>query len=102
MRTVHVGDGVEHALAAEALVAVAQLERLVLPGRRAARHTGPPERTVVEPDVDLDGGVAARIEDLARVHGFDQRHRRVMLSDDYGSPGDFAAVRPARCPRATA
>ena len=64
----HVGDRPEHALAAEPRrVAVAQLDRLVGTGRGAGRHRRPTDRAVGQDDVDLDGRVAARIEDLAGV-----------------------------------
>ena len=69
-----VADRRQHALAAVAgLVAVAQLDRLVGAGRRAGRHGRPPDRAVAEDDVDLDRGVAARIEDLAGIDELDDR-----------------------------
>ena len=71
---VDVGDGVGHGLAAEAIAAVAELDRLVLAGRRAARHGGPPGRPAGEHDVDLDGRVPARVEDLAALHVHDLTH----------------------------
>ena len=49
------------------LVAVAQLDRLVGAGRGAGRDCRPADRAVGEDDLHLDGGVAARIEDLAGV-----------------------------------
>ena len=58
-------DGALDALAAVAVAAVAQLDGLVLTCRGAARHGGAPGRAGVEDDLDLDGRVAARIEDLA-------------------------------------
>ena len=45
---VHVRDRVRHALAAVAVAAVAQLDRLVLAGRRPARHRGAAERPALE------------------------------------------------------
>jgi len=58
----------EDAFAAEALlVAVTQLDRLVLSGRRAAGHGGPAGGAARQGDVGLDGRVAAAVEDLARV-----------------------------------
>ena len=63
------------ALAAEAGAAVAQLDRLVLAGRGARRARSPgrvaPGR---EHDLDLDGGVAARVEDLAADDVLDLAH----------------------------
>src|SRR5205814_9639458 len=65
----------EHALPAEALlIAVAQLDRLVLPRRSPARHGGPAGRAARQRDVRLDGRVAPAVEDLARVHRYDRAH----------------------------
>ena len=68
-RPQHLGDVVARladALAQVALlVAVAQLQRLVLAGRRARRHGGGADRAGLQLDVDLDGRIAARIQDLA-------------------------------------
>ena len=87
-RTEDVGDRLQHALAAEArVVAVAQLERLVLAGRRAGRDGRTAERAVVERHIDLDGGIAARIEDLAGVDVFDQGHGGSMVPDALVRPG---------------
>ena len=62
---VDVLDGLEHALAAVALlVAVAQLQGLVRAGGGAGGHRGAAQGAVLEHDLDLDGRVAARIEDL--------------------------------------
>jgi hypothetical protein len=55
-------DRLLDALAAvAALVAVAQLDRLVGAGRGARRHGGAAHRAVFEHDVDLDGRVAAAV-----------------------------------------
>ena len=73
---VHAADGVEdlavdgvdrlaHALAEVALVAVAQFDRLVRPGGGARRHRGAPLAPVLQHDVDLDGRIAAAVEDFA-------------------------------------
>jgi hypothetical protein len=65
----------QHALPPVALlVAVTELERLVLSGGRAGRDRGTSEGAVVEVHVDLDGRVAPRVEDLARTDGADGRH----------------------------
>ena len=48
-----------------ALVAVAQLDRLVRAGGGAGRDRRPAERTVLQQDVDLDSRVAATVENLA-------------------------------------
>ena len=69
---VDVGDRLADALADVArLVAVAQLQRLALAGRRARRHRRPPEGAAVERDVDFDRRVAARVQNLAAVHACD-------------------------------
>ena len=57
-------DRVLHALAAVALAAVAQLDRLVGAGAGAARDRGPAPGAREELDLDLDGRVAAGVEDL--------------------------------------
>jgi hypothetical protein len=63
---VDVLDRLEHALAAVlALVAVAQLERLMLARARAGGNDGAAARTVLQVNFSLKGGVAPRIEDLA-------------------------------------
>ena len=66
-------DRPEDAEAAEALAAVAQLERLVGAGRAAGRDVGAAQRAAVEADVDLDGGQAAAVEHLAGADGGDPR-----------------------------
>ena len=53
-----------HTLAAVAVVAVAELDRLVGAGARAARDRGAPARAREQLDLHLDGGVAAGVEDL--------------------------------------
>jgi hypothetical protein len=61
-----VGHGLLHALAEVALdVAVTHLVGFMLAGRGAARHRRATVRAVFEDHVGFDGGVAARIEDLA-------------------------------------
>src|SRR2546429_219384 len=65
----------EHALPAEALlIAVAQLDRLVLTRGGAARHRRPAGRAARQGDVRLDGRVAPAVQDLARVHRNDRAH----------------------------
>src|SRR5690606_2293223 len=81
----------EHALAAVAgRVAVTQLERLELAGRRAARDGGPAERAAVQDDVRLYRGIAARVEDLAAVDADDRSHVQSIgwsvLSPSAGGP----------------
>ena len=45
------------------------------PGRRARGHGGAADGARLEPDVHLDGRIAARVEDLARVDAGDRGHR---------------------------
>ena len=68
------GHGLLHALAAVRLLAVAQLDRLERSGRGTARDRRAGERTVVQRHLDLDRGVAPRVEDLAGADSFDDRH----------------------------
>ena len=75
-----------HALAAVALAAVAQFDRLERTGRGAAGHRGARERAVVERDLDLDGGVAARVEDLAGADGLDACHTGTLTGGAERSP----------------
>jgi hypothetical protein len=63
---VDVLDRLLHALAEEALlVAIAQLHRLARAGRRPRGHRGAPHGAGLDQHVGLDGGIAARIQDLA-------------------------------------
>ena len=72
---VHVPHRLQHALAAVALrVAVAEFRGLVLAGRGAARHGGPAVRAARQDDLGLDGGVAAAVDDFARVDFDDGGH----------------------------
>ncbi len=65
---VHVLDRLEHAFAAEALgIAVAQLDGFVLAGGRATGHSGRADGATRESDVRFNRGIAATIEDFARV-----------------------------------
>ena len=64
-----------HALAQVACgVAVAQLQRLECPGRRAGRYRRPPDRAVVKSDLDLDRRVSPRVKDLPGVDFLDGGH----------------------------
>ena len=67
-------DSLGNALAQVAISAVAQLVRLVHTGGRARRHGGTAHRTVVEDDLDLDGGVTAGVHDLQRADVKDSGH----------------------------
>ena len=71
-------DRLEHALAEiAALVAVAQLDRLVRAGRGAGRHGGAAHRAVLQHDIDLDRRIAAAVEDLAADDVDDRGHGRL-------------------------
>jgi hypothetical protein len=73
--------GLGHALAVvPALVTVAQLHRLEGSGGRAGRDRRAGDHSVVERDLDLDGGVPAGVEDLPRADCFDGRHVRTPSS----------------------
>jgi len=98
----HVGDGAEHALAAVALrVAVTQLDGLALAGRGARRHGRRPARPAGEGHRRLDGGKAARIEDLARRDVFDRCHC-IPLRSAASSCWPACARRRPRPPREAA
>jgi hypothetical protein len=71
----HVPDRPSHALAAVALLAIAQLQRFAAAGRRPGRHRRAAALARVEQDFDLDGRVAARVKDLARSESLDSTHR---------------------------
>jgi hypothetical protein len=72
---VHIGDGAVDTLAAVAgVLTVAQLERFVLARRCPGGNRRPAQRAGLEADVDLDGGVAPGVHDLARVNVFDDCH----------------------------
>src|SRR5581483_7782625 len=62
---VDVLDRAQHALAAERLAAVAQLDRLMLAGRGARRHRRAAGGARLEARVDLHRRVPAAVEDLA-------------------------------------
>ncbi len=76
---VDVGDRLADALADPLVATVAQLDRLELTGRGARGNGGDAARAGLERDLDLDGRVAARIEDLAGVDGGDRAHRGATL-----------------------
>src|SRR5262249_41726193 len=73
---VHVGDGAGDALAVPRRSAVAKLGGLELARRGARRYGRAAARAGVEGHVDLDRGIAPRVEDLTRVDGFDRGHGR--------------------------
>ena len=74
---VHRLERLQHALAEVArLVAVAELHRLVRAGRGAGRHGGAAEGAVLQRHVDLDGRIAAAVENLAADDVDDGGHPR--------------------------
>ena len=68
-------DRLAHAAAAIALAAISLLDRLMRSGRGARRDRRSSRRAAVERDLDLDGRVAAAVEDLAGVNVGDSGHR---------------------------
>ena len=73
-------DRLEHALAEVApLVAVAQLDGLVRTRGCPRRHRGTTPCSVLEDDIDLDGGVAATVEDLAADDVDDGSHELALV-----------------------
>ena len=91
-RRVHVLHGLADALAAPpGRVAVAELDRLVLTGGSTRRHGRPAEDARFGADLDLDGGVAAAVQDGAPEYLVDGRHG-----------ASFGVARGlSRCPRAS-
>ena len=88
------GDRLLDTLAAvPGLVAVAQFDGLELAGGRARGHGRPGDGVVVEQNLDLDSGVAARVEDLAGADGLDGGHIDSQVLDDESVPS--LASRPA-------
>ncbi len=67
------------------LVAVAQLDRLMGAGGGAGRHGGAAERAIFQHDVDLDGGIAAAIEDFASDDVDDGGHGGLFSGNKGGS-----------------
>ena len=71
---VDVADRAGDPLPQPGVAAVAELDGLVLAGRGAGWHRREPERSRIEPDLDLDGRIPARVEDLAAVDVDDRCH----------------------------
>ena len=85
---VDVGHGVEHALAeVGALVAVTQLAGLVDAGRGTRGDRGAAFSAVIQADVDFDGGIAARVDDLAGADVFDVRRTLLFRAADWPAGG---------------
>jgi hypothetical protein len=76
-------DGLQDALAAiTALVAVAQLDRLMLAGRGAGRHRRAARCAAFQLDIDLDGRVAARVQNFPRHDVLNTAHIVEFLGPD--------------------
>src|SRR6185312_7949917 len=89
-------DGALDALAAIAsLVAVAELDRLMRAGRRARRHGGAAQGAGLQRDFDLDGGIAAAVQDLAAVDVDNGAHAAPDV--DGGTRKGSAAARRRVC-----
>ena len=70
----HALHGPLHALAAVLVAAVPELHRLERAGGRPARHSRASRGAVIERDLDLDGRVTTRIQDLPGMDRFDGSH----------------------------
>ena len=64
----HCVDRLQHTLTEVAILAITKLVRLERAGRCTRRNRGAAHRTVGQPDLDLDRGVASRVENLACDH----------------------------------
>ena len=74
---IHMRDGFLHPLAAIALgIPIAELDGLTLACGRPRGHRGDTDGPRLRHDLHLDGGIAARVQDLAAVDGLDARHAR--------------------------
>ena len=80
-----VSDRLRHPLAPVRRATVAQLDRLVRAGRGARGHRGATEGAGLQQCVDLDGGVAAAVEDGARVQLGDCAHAACTLAAGAGA-----------------
>ena len=77
---VHGGDRLLHALAAIALAAIAQLNRLMGTGGSARRHRGAAEAAVFQPHIHFHSGIAPGIQDFAAGDVEDGGHGQSPLS----------------------
>jgi hypothetical protein len=78
---VHIGNCLQHSLAGIfRLIGVAHLQRFVLAGGGAGRHRGAAANSSADVNVGLNGGIAARIDNLARVDSSDLRGHFGMVS----------------------
>ena len=79
-------DRLAHPPAAKARPAVALLDRLVRAGRGARRNRRAAERPGLEGDLDLDGRIAAAVEDLAGMNVGDGGHGASDAASRQGCP----------------
>ncbi len=93
---VDVLDGVEDALAPVGLAAVAQFDGLEGARGRARRYRGPAPSSARQLDIDLDGGIAPRIEYLPSPDAHNGGHRSQTPSSLVGST---TLARPVPDPR---
>jgi hypothetical protein len=76
----HAQYSLANALSSVASITVPQLDRLEGARRRTRGNSGPTLRAVIQDDFDLDGRVAAGIQNLSRAYELNTRHER-RLSD---------------------
>ena len=98
-------DRVAHALAEIALlVAVAQLDGLVRAGRGARRHAGAAARAVLKHDIDLDGRIAAAVQNFPADNVDDGGHVWAVMrrSRTLGAEGFYRIGEPLVMPPAKA
>ena len=79
-------DRAAHALAEiTLLVAVTKLDGLVRAGRSSRRHGGTAERAILQDDIDLNGRIAAAVENFAADNIDDGSHTRSRLTSPFGA-----------------
>ena len=88
---VDVTDRPRDALPEPGVAAVAELDRLVLPGRGAGRHERHAERTGLEADLDLHRRISPRVDDLTAVHVNDRSHDFLLFDGPKTIEGSWAA-----------
>ena len=82
---IHRLDGLKNALAhVTRLVAVALLDRLVSTCRSSRRHRGAAHGSILQRDIDFDGGVSPAVKDFAGVDVEYRAHYMVLSCDSRG------------------
>src|SRR5690606_11132432 len=79
---VDVVDGLGHALAVVERTAIAELDRLVGTGRGTRGNRRAAEAPVMQHHIDIDGGIAAAVIDLAALDMDDGGHRLCSFSGE--------------------